>query len=138
MTSKQSIPLKAAFEELLGNARLAVAITRGERRRDMLISGGLLLGGILLSWYSANYVWFARSGAALSTYSFALAWRSTSFDRSLALLDLNATTPEKAVARSDVGPFMQAVQRRRLADYLALAACGTFVWGFGDLVGQVL
>lgn len=131
-------PIDIAFNSHMSHERLARFVTRGQRWGMLIAACALVITGLAMSAVTLDYLWFARSGAALTALSVALA--------STALKHQRASTLAQAAWRleedggesvADAEGLLASVQRQFLIMHLRLGAAGTLIWGFGDLLGYL-
>ena len=130
--------LAHALEELRSNEAVAIAVTRTDRWLLLSIAAALSVGGLIIANWQDNYTWFARSGAAISVCAFAMAALSLRMQRAWQIVSIVLADEKQAREWASLEPFALAIQRRLTAEQVGVAAVGTLIWGFGDLLRYVL
>ena len=101
-----------------------------------------MAAGIGLSIGTADWMWFARSGAIITALGLVLASRKVLIARAdlLALLaDMERADGTERTARLASFKRLQRDIDRQVMEKagFALLILGTLVWGFGDLIGRL-
>jgi hypothetical protein len=102
-----------------------------------------MAAAIALSIGTADWTWFARSGAIITALGLVLASRKVLIARAdlLALLaDMERADGTERTARLASFKRLQRDLDRQVMEKagFALLILGTLVWGFGDLIGRVV
>lgn len=101
-----------------------------------------MAAAIALSAWTADWTWFARSGAIITALGLVLASRKVLIARAdlLALLaDMERVDGTERTARLASFKRLQRDLDRQVTEKagFALLILGTLVWGFGDLIGRL-
>jgi hypothetical protein len=110
--------------------------------RGFLLAAALsVAGGLWLSVATADWTWFARSGAVLTALGLVLASRKILIARAdlVALLaDMERADGAQRTARLESFKRLQRDLDRQVMEKMGfgLLIAGTLIWGFGDLVGR--
>ena len=146
--------LKVDADREVGAERMAHHLTKDRWLRLMLLAGGLFAGGTVLALWQAESMTFARTGALITCLSLVhgfVALRYSTLEAPSRVIALKVRTEIernrakdleepaiRALAQGKVDAVVPrmfaAVARRFAAQNLIIAAAGTLVWGFGDLV----
>jgi len=101
-----------------------------------------MAAGIWLSVVSADWTWFARSGAVLTVLGLVLASRKILIARAdlvTLLADMERADGTARTARLESFKRLQRDLDRQVMEKagFGLLILGTLVWGFGDLLGRL-
>ena len=111
-------------------------------RLFVLVTVVTMAAAIALSIGTADWTWFARSGAIITALGLVLASRKVLIARAdlLALLaDMERADGTERTARLASFKRLQRDLDRQVMEKagFALLILGTLVWGFGDLIGRL-
>lgn len=131
-------PIDIAFETHTTNEKLARYVTRRQRWTLYVAALVLTLAGLIFSWATSDYLWFARSGAALTALSVAMASTAHRLERATHLAEEAwRISGDATAALSDTRALLTSIHRQHIIAHLRMGAVGTVIWGFGDLLGYL-
>lgn len=118
-------------------------VKRAKRRtlNTYLLALISLLGGAALSIQTGNWGWFSRSGSLLVIYGILLTSKQIiDHMQQLKQLQRCEQLSQRDWAKNDKTQLIKdyhELQWRDEAYGLYMLVAGTFIWGFGDLLGEI-
>lgn len=101
-----------------------------------------LLAGVGLSLQTGHWDWFSRSGSLLVIYGILLTSQQIlDHIQQLKSLQRSVAASQRDWAHGDKSHLVNThheIQWRDEAYGLYMLVAGTFIWGFGDLIGEVI
>ncbi len=100
----------------------------------LVISCIILIASLVISYITSDYLWFGRSGSIMTLSAVIVEYR-------LHNAQLNKIFRRIKQAGMFKGTFNSALSQyhRHIARIAHIfVVCGTFVWGYGDLIGKIV